>query len=169
MAEQRRQRVASILRRLGLRSPGRYLFVIALVALVLGTHGRIFNPIYRAFALSCELLHLRGEHQRLVEENGELTDWVQYLQTDAGQELMARSELGAVKKGERLIITSSPEPLPPPRATLPQLVHRCLTRGQEVIDGATEYLVELGICLFGVADASPPPAAADAQTEGAEQ
>ncbi len=168
MAEQRRQRVASILRRLGLRSPGRYLFVIALVALVLGTHGRIFNPIYPAFALSHKILHLRGEHQRLGEENEELADWVGYLETDAGQELMARSELGAVKKGERLIITSSPEPLPPPRATVSQVVHHCLARGQEVMDSCGRYLGEVGKCLFGVADGSPPPVAADSKTESAE-
>lgn len=166
MAQERRQSGGIVLRSIRLRSPGRVLLIVALVALMFGTQGRIFHPAYRALYLSCQLLHLRTESEQLAQQNAQLTDAVAYLETDAGQELAARSELGALEPGERLIITSSPPPAPvSPSTSLSQLVHGGLTRAQAVVNHVAGYCSDLAKCLFGVSGGS---AAGDGKTEGAE-
>ncbi len=159
MAQQRLQSRAGFWRGFRLRSPGRVLLVVALVSLLLGTHGAILNPIGRAISLSCELLRLRSGHGRLAQENAKLADVAAYLETDEGQELAARSELGAVRRGERLI-ASAPPPAPAvaPSATLSQLLHGSLARGYEAVSRVAGYGRDWARCLFGVDDRAGLPA-----------
>ena len=167
MAEQRLQSRAGSWRRLRLRSPGRVLLVVALVSLLLGTHGAILSPIGRAFSLSCELLRLRSTHGRLAQQNAKLADVAAYLETDEGQELAARSELGAVRKGERLIVTTPPPPpATPPPATLSQLLHGWLTRGYEAVTMVAGYCRDLAGCLFGADDWAALPTTTTSEREG---
>ena len=167
MAQQRRQPLSRVLRSVHLRSPGRVLLVVALLCLFLGTQGQTINPTRRAIHLACDLLHLRSEHARIVKENDELARAVAYLRTDEGQELAARSELGAVRRGERLIICSSPQETSSVASTpLFQLVHNSLVKGYEACDGAGQYLAELPRCLWGATDTTGIPAPEDGGEEG---
>jgi len=169
LAQERRQPEGIVLRSIRLRSPGRVLLIVALVALMFGTQGRIFHPAYHAIRLSCQLLHLRSKSEQLTQQNDQLADTVAYLETDAGQELAARSELGALRPGERLIITSSPPPRPvSSSASLSQLVHGCLTRAHAVVNDVAGYCIDLAKCLFGVGGGSAASAPGNGKTEGAE-
>ena len=169
MAEQRLQSRAMSWRRLRLRSPGRVLLVVALVALLLATHGAILSPIGRAISLSCELLRLRSTHGRLAQQNAKLADVAAYLETDEGQELAARSELGAVRKGERLIVTTPPPPpATPPAATLSQLLHGWLRRSHEAVNRVAGYCRDLAGCLFGADDWAALPTTTAPEREGVE-
>jgi len=152
----------SMLHRIRLRSPHRVLLVVVLAALLVATQGRLLTPIGRAVCLSTELLGLRCEDQRLAEENRQLAEVAAYLKTEDGQELAARSELGAVKEGERLIICRpTPSPAPPVPARLSQFVHLNLTRGYRIVHNAVSYLVDLGTCLLGTSELSPATPAND--------
>ncbi len=163
MADKWPQPQGSVLHRIHLRSPYRVLLVVALVALLVATQGRFLTPIYRAVHLSGELLCLRSEHQRLAKENEQLAEVVTYLGTEDGQELAARSELGAVKKDERLIICRPDQPSAPPVPTrLSQLVHRNLTRGYEVVHNAVGSAIDMVACLLGTNGTSQTAQADDA-------
>jgi len=162
LADKRPQQQGSVLSRIHLRSPYRVLLVVALVALLAVTQGRFLTPICRAVHLSGELLCLRSEHQRLVEENEQLAEVATYLGTEDGQELAARSELGAVKEEERLIICRPNQPSAPPvPARLSQLVHRKLTRGYEVVHNAVGSATDLVGCLLGTGNTSQTAPADD--------
>lgn len=159
MSDQSRRSPAGPWRGIHLRSPGRILLLIALIALMLGTHGRIFHPAYRVVTLSRELLQLRRQSEQLTKQNKELEEAAAYLDTAAGQELAARSELGALKPGERLIITSpSEKSTPTPSDSLSQLVDDYLTRGYVLLGSVTGYISSLGRCVAGIAgEASAMP------------
>ena len=169
MADERSEPQGSVLHRIRLRSPHRVLLVVALTALLVATQGRLLTPIGRAVCLSTELLKLRCERQRLVEENGQLAEVATYLKTEDGQELAARSELGAVKKGERLIICRpTPSPAPPVPTRLSQFVYLNLTRGYRPVHNAVSYLVDLGACLLGTGELSRAAPANDSAGESVE-
>ena len=168
MSDQPRRLPVGPSRGIHLRSPGRILLLIALIVLMLATHGRIFHPAYRVVTLSRELLRLRRQSEQLTKQNKELEEAAAYLDTAAGQELAARSELGALKPGERLIITSpSEKPSPVPSVSLSQLVDDYLTRGYVLLSSATGYITNLARCVAGIAgDASATPTAIPAAEKG---
>jgi len=144
-----------------LRSPVRVLLVVAVVSVIVGTHGQFLDPVCRALSLSCQLLHLRVGHQQLTESNEQLADVVAYLKTEDGQELAARSELGALKKGERLIICQPTQLTASGHLSISQWVYRGLSRGHEAWHNTASYLGELAGCLFGAPEVSFPEAAED--------
>ena len=168
MAQQRLQSRAGFWRGLRLLSPGVVLLVVALVSLLLGTRGAILSPIGRAISLSCELLRLRSSHGRLAQENAKLDDAAAYLETDEGQELAARSELGAVRKGERLIVSTPPPPATLPSATLSQLLQGWLTRSHEAVNRVAGYCRDLAGCLLGADDWAALPTTTAPEREGVE-
>ncbi len=155
MARHRQQHQGNLLGHSRLRSPVRVLLVVAVVSVIIGTHGQFLDPVCRAISLSGRLVRLRTQYQRLAERNEQLAEVVSYLKTEEGQELAARSELGALKKGERLIICQPP---PSSVATGPvsiaQRVYRSLSRAHEVWRKSASYLGELAACLFATSEPS---------------
>jgi len=111
----------------GWRPTGKLMVLVAVVALALATHGQIFMPVIRGLYLANELLYLRDAHNQLGADNASLAGSAAYLKTDEGRELAARSELGALQPGERVLVIRSqqdrPQPSPP---SLPQRLHRWL-------------------------------------------
>ena len=161
MVQHRQQPQGGLLGRIRLRSPVRVLLVVAVVSVIVGTHGQFLDPVCRAISLSCQLLHLRIQHQHLAESNEKLADVVTYLKTEDGQELAARSELGALKKGERLIICQPSQSTASRDLSISQWVYRGLSRGYEVWRNSASYLGDLAGCLFSTSEASFPKAAED--------
>ena len=161
MAQHRQQPQGGLLGRIRLRSPVRVLLVVAVVSVIVGTHGQFLDPVRRAISLSCQLLHLRVGHQQLAESNEQLADVVAYLKTEDGQELAARSELGALKKGERLIICQPSQLTASGHLSISQWVYRSLSRRHKVWRSTVTYLADLAGCLFRTSEASFPEAAED--------
>lgn len=161
MAQHRQQPQGGLLGRIRLRSPVRVLLVVAVVSVIVGTHGQFLDPVCRAISLSCQLLHLRIQHQHLAESNEQLADVVTYLKTEDGQELAARSELGALKKGERLIICQPSQSTASRDLSISQWVYRGLSRRHKVWRNTVTYLADLAGCLFCTSEASFPEAAED--------
>ncbi len=159
MAQHRQQPQGGLLGRIRLRSPARVLLVVAVVSVIVGTHGQFLDPICRAISLSCQLVHLRIEHQHLAESNKQLAEVVAYLETEDGQEIAARSELGALKKGERLIICQPRQSTASRHLTISQRVYRSLSRRHEVWRSTAAYLTDLVGCLFYTSEASFPETA----------
>ena len=161
MAQPPQQPQGGLLSRIRLRSPVRVLLVVAVVSVIVGTHGQFLDPVYRAISLSGQLLHLGGEYQRLAETNEQLAEAVRYLETEDGQELAARSELGALREGERLVICQPPRPPAPRHLSISQWVYRSLSQKHEVWRSTATYIADLASCLFHSSEASFPDAAED--------
>ena len=161
MAQHRQQPQSGLLGRIRLRSPVRVLLAVAVVSVIVGTHGQFLDPVCRAISLSCQLLHLRIQHQHLAESNEQLAEVVTYLKTEDGQELAARSELGALKKGERLIICQPSRSTASGHLNISQRVYRGLSRRHKVWRSTVASLADLAGCLFGAPEASFPEAAED--------
>ncbi len=161
MAQHRQQPQGGLLGRVRLRSPVRVLLAVAVVSVIVGTHGQFLDPVCRSITLSCQLLHLRVQHQRLAESNKQLADAVTYLETEDGQELAARSELGALKKGERLVICQPSRSTASRPLSISQWVYRSLSRGHEAWHNTASYLGELAACLFSTSGSSLPDASED--------
>ncbi len=161
MAQHRQQPQGGLLGRIRLRSPVRVLLAVAVVSVIVGTHGQFLDPVCRAISLSCQLLHLRVEHQQLAESNEQLADVVAYLNTENGQELAARSELGALAKGERLIICQPSQSTASGHLSISQWVYRSLSGRHKVWRSTVASLADLAGCLFGAPEASFPEAAED--------
>ncbi len=142
------------------RPNGRAMVVIAIVVLVLATHGRILNPVIRGLGLAIELLGLSDEHQQLQAENEALAQSTEYLKTTEGRELLARSELGAVEPDERLIIirkdeTSSSIASP----SLSQRLRSWLARNKQAMGRVTHEVVGGVKWWLGLSDAAGTSAA----------
>jgi len=161
LAQHRQQPQGGFVGRIRLRSPVRVLLVVAAVSLIGGTHGQFLDPVCRAISLSCQLLHLRIQHQHLAESNEQLAEVVSYLETEDGQELAARSELGALKNGERLIICQPYQITAPGHLSISQWVYRSLSRSHKVWRNTATYLADLAGCLFCTSEVSFPEAAED--------
>ncbi len=161
LAQHRQQPQGGLLGRIRLRSPVRVLLAVAVVSVIVGTHGQFLDPVCRAISLSCQLLHLRIQHQRLAESNEQLADVVAYLKTEDGQELAARSELGALKKGERLIICQPSQLTASRDLSISQWVYRGLRRGHKLWRNTVTYLADLAVCLFYTSETSFPEAVED--------
>ena len=164
MVQHHQQPQGGLLGRIRLRSPVRVLLAVAVVSVVVGTHGQFLDPVCRAINLSCQLVYLRIQHQRLAESNEQLADAVTYLKTEDGQELAARSELGALQKGERLVICQPPPSTGSRPLSISQWVYRSLTRGHEAWQNTTSYLGELAGCLFSTSGPSLSDASEDSPT-----
>jgi len=153
-----------LLGRIRLRSPVRVLVAVAVVSVIVGTHGQFLDPVCRAMSLSCQLLRLRIEYQHLAESNEQLADLVTYLKTEDGQELAARSELGALRKGERLVICRWSQSPTSAQVSIAQWVYSSLSRGYEVWRNSASYLGDLVGCLFSTSEPSLPEASKDSST-----
>ncbi len=164
MAQHRQQAQGGVLRRIRLRSPARVLLVVALVSVFVGTHGQFLDPVCRAVSLSSQLLYLRIQYQRLVQNNKRLADVAAYLETEEGQELAARSELGALKKGERLVICQPSPSTVSQSLSISQRLHRSLSRGHQAWHNTVSYVGELVACLFSTSGPSLPDASEDSPT-----
>jgi len=161
LAQHRQQPQGGLLGRIRLRSPVRVLLVVAVVSVIVGTHGQFLDPVCRAVDLSCQLLRLRIQHQHLAESNEQLAEVVTYLETEDGQELAARSELGALKKGERLIICQPSQLTASGHLSISQWVYRGLSRRHKVWRSTVTYVADLAGCLFCTSEASFPEVAED--------
>ena len=80
--------------------------VVALLILAVVTHGAFLNPTKNGLFLAIKIVHTRHQVAALAEDNRKLQELYQFLQTPAGKELAARSEVMALKPGERLIVLS---------------------------------------------------------------
>lgn len=86
-------------------TPGAAL-VVALLILTGMTQGRFLNPTRNGMVMAWQVVQTRHKEADLEEENRKLQALYEYLQTPAGQELAARSEVMALKPGERVIVLS---------------------------------------------------------------
>jgi len=154
LAQHSQQPQGGLLGRIRLRSPVRVLLLVAIVSVIVGTHGQLLDPICRAVSLSCQLLHLRIQHQHLTESNEQLADVVTYLETEDGQELAARSELGALREGERLIICQPSQSTASKHLSISQWVYHSLSQRHKVWRSTITYLADLYSCLFRTSEAS---------------
>lgn len=78
--------------------------LLALLALALATHGRFLHPTGYGLSLAKQVVDARHEQAKIAQENRELQEIYEYLQTPAGKEFAARAEVMALKPGERLIV-----------------------------------------------------------------
>ena len=161
MAQHPPQPQGGLLGRIRLRSPVRVLLVVAIVSVIVGTQGQFLDPICRAVSLSCQLLRLRIEHQHLAENSEQLAEVVAYLETEDGQELAARSELGALREGERLIICQPSPSTASNNLSISQWVYHSLSQRHKVWRSTGVYLADLSSCLFRTSEASFPDGAED--------
>ena len=104
--------------RLGMR----LALLLAILALILGTHGRFLWPTYHGLRLAGELVDARSAEQSLTATNTQMRQVRDYLQTPQGQELAARSQVMAVRPGERVVVLH--EPPPEPRSAPVELAER---------------------------------------------
>ncbi len=136
--------------------------------LLFATHGKLFQPTGRGLVVVADTIRMRTQYQQLQQQNKQLRDSVQYLHTEAGKKLAARSELGVVAHGERLV-RCLPQQAAQERqpSTFADRTQTCISRTK---DAATAWLHRAGLIItvwLGTAEdqadtshfpATPPPA-----------
>lgn len=147
------------------RPTGKLMVLVAVVALALATHGQIFMPAIRGLYLACELLYLRDAYGQLGADNATLAASAAYLETEEGRRIAARSELGALEPGERVVVIREQQHhREPPPSSLPQRLQTWLGQrwaGASRVVAQAVATVRLWIGL----DQKPSGAQADSQLE----
>jgi hypothetical protein len=101
--------------------------------LALATQGRFLHPTYYGVTLSAQLIETRRQAAELTAENARLQAVLDYLKTPAGQELAARSDVMALKPGERLVVLSEAAQQAAPETVSAQAGRQLTRFGDEVV------------------------------------
>ena len=149
----------------------RLALLLAVFVLILGTHGRFLWPTYHGLRLARDLVDARSAEQSLAEANTQMRQVRDYLQTPQGKELAARSQVMAVRPGERVVVLH--EPPPEPRSAPVELAERFQAGLQRTGDALMAQVRRTGRALgtwvhpAETAPASPTPPSPSASAPAA--
>ena len=142
--------------------------VVAFLTLALLTHGEFLRPTQNGLYLAAQVVNARQDKAELTEQNRKLQALYEFLQTPAGKELAARSEVMALKPGERLIVLSeAAEKAKQPETLLTRTEQVCQRIGDAVV-GEVRYAREVATVYSRVGQ-TPAEAAEPKSDAGSSQ
>jgi hypothetical protein len=131
--------------------------VVALLTLALMTHGAFLHPTENGLFLAAQVVQARHQQAALAEQNRQLQRLYQYLQTPAGKDLAARSEVMALKPGERLIVLSEAAQKAQQPPTVAGRVQNGLQTAGKYVDYGREVLAAYSRMGVSPAEAATVP------------
>ena len=80
--------------------------IVILVGLVMvaGMFFKYASEVYKDYKINAEIEDLKVNIQSLKEENEELLNYLEYLDTESYQEIVAKKELNLRKPGEEVVV-----------------------------------------------------------------
>ncbi len=96
------------------------------------------KEMYRKYQINKEITSVQEEINSLEQENKEMRDLIEYLNTNSFKEIQARQQLGLQKEGEQAIaIQSAPEEI------------QSATRGEEAVKEEQANTIKWWTYFFG--------------------
>jgi cell division protein DivIC len=111
-----------------------YVFVaILLLAVLLYVTYRLSNKVYKRNQINKEVMKLQTEIANLNQENQDLNELINYLQTDDFKEKEAKDKLNLIKEGEQLVLVKEKE------SQLQEIVEEEKSKTEVVVNHANYY------------------------------
>lgn len=96
-----------------------FRFIILIAFLVMFYSGyKLLHQTYKYNQINVEITQLQSEIERLNQDNQNLTELINYLQTDNFKEKEAREKLNLIKEGEHLVLVKEKDS--PTNSQLPE-------------------------------------------------